>query len=86
MTSGLRVSILGGGALYSGLVEGLSASKIGYPWSSWCSWTSTRKKLTTVGTMVKYMLETEMPDVRVEKPVRAKPYRTWFILCQIAWA
>ena len=43
------------------------------------------EKLTTVGTMVKYMLETEMPDVRVElTQSRAEAIQDMdFILCQI---
>ncbi|MGI6632744.1 MAG: 6-phospho-beta-glucosidase [Bacillota bacterium] len=86
MTSGLRVSILGGGSAYTpGLVEGFIRLKDRIPLEQLVLMDIDAEKLTTVGTMVKYMLETEMPDVRVElTQSRAEAIQDMdFILCQI---
>lgn len=86
MTSGLRVSILGGGSAYTpGLVEGFIRLKDKMPLERLVLMDIDPEKLTTVGTLVKGMLEVEMPGTRVDlTQSRVEAIQDMdFILCQI---
>lgn len=86
MSSGLRVSILGGGSAYTpGLIEGFIRMKDMVPLERLVLMDIDSRKLSVVGTMVKAMLEVEMPDTRVDLTQdRLDAIQDMdFILCQI---
>lgn len=85
MASGLRVSILGGGSAYTpGLVEGFIRLKERIPLERLVLMDVDPDKLTTVGTLVKEMLEVEMPGVVELTQNRSEAILGMdFILCQI---
>ncbi len=86
MPSGLRVSILGGGSAYTpGLIEGFIRLKDKVPLERLVLMDIDSRKLSIVGTMVKAMLEAEMPGAQVDLTQdRLEAIRDMdFILCQI---
>lgn len=86
MSSGLRVSILGGGSAYTpGLIEGFIRMKDTVPLERLVLMDIDSRKLAIVGAMVKTMLEAEMPDTRLDLTQdRLEAIQDMdFILCQI---
>jgi len=86
MSSGLRVSILGGGSAYTpGLIEGFIRLKDTVPLERLVLMDIDSRKLSIVGAMVKAMLEVEMPGTRVDLTQdRMEAIQDMdFILCQI---
>jgi len=86
MSNGLRVSILGGGSAYTpGLVEGFIRLKDKIPLSDLVLMDIDKKKLDTVGSLVKAMIEANSPNTRVRLTLdRMTAIRKMdFIICQI---
>jgi 6-phospho-beta-glucosidase len=86
MSSGLRVSILGGGSAYTpGLIEGFIRMRETVPLERLVLMDIDSRKLSVVGSMVKGMLEMEMPGTRVDLTQdRLDAIQDMdFILCQI---
>lgn len=86
MATGLRVSILGGGSAYTpGLIEGFIRLKDKLPLERLVLMDIDPAKLTTVGSLVKGMLASEMPGTKVDfTQERSEAIKDMdFVLCQI---
>ncbi len=86
MSSGLRVSILGGGSAYTpGLVEGFIRQKPRVPLDELVLMDIDPEKLQVVGRVVQFMVQAELPDTKVtltscrDTAIRGVD----FIICQI---